>query len=374
MSLGGLLKNSLSPVAIDFGVASLKALQVARWGEGVQLVGASLLETPPELLEKPMERVAFQVDSIPQLLREGGFKGKRAVCSVSATLTLVQHVFTPKSAGVSIDAAVAEQARMLTGRDPSQLILRTIEVGEVMRKGAKGTESICIAMSREVVLHAMQALRKCRLDTVGVHSEHLSALTCLHAMLEDKPNADMPTVFADIGYATTKIMVARGRTLLTARTLHLGGRDIDIGEARRTTRKTEEARALRIRGWQAATTQPVSAAACAPAALRDAGSADPRPIERTLAIICDEIELATRYARSLAPADHVGRCVLFGGEARMVGACEAVGRRLGIPAYIASPMSSVEPRADAAAPGIDFRSPQPGWVVPLGMCLAPTDL
>ena len=89
MSLGGLLKASLSPIAIDFGVAGLKALQISLSGDSPSLVGASILPTPDDLTDKPEERLASQVEELPKLLRAGGLTGKRAGFSVSATVTRV---------------------------------------------------------------------------------------------------------------------------------------------------------------------------------------------------------------------------------------------------------------------------------------------
>src|SRR5262245_49993272 len=111
----GLLKSNVSPIAVDFGVASLKVLQLSL-GDAPALVAAASVETPEELIEKDGERLAWQAEQLPELMRGLGFKGKRAVCSVSANRTLVQHVQTPRLEGVSVFEAAKEQLRSMTGR------------------------------------------------------------------------------------------------------------------------------------------------------------------------------------------------------------------------------------------------------------------
>ncbi len=376
MSFGGLLKANLSPVAVDFGVAGLKALQLSASGDAPNLVAAGLVPTPEELIDKPEERLAYQVDELPKLLRECGFKGKRAVCSVSATATLVQHFFTPNT-GVNADAAIREQVRQITGRDPNQLILRNVEVGELSRKGVKGTETICIAMPRHVVLQPMQAFKRCKLETVGVHSEHLAAIGCFGALAQGEGDGDeqLLSLFVDLGYATTKIMLTKGKKLITARTLPLGGRDIDVRSARRTNGSPAAAHKARCALAAASDTGGVCAAVAAGVGVEGAdGAGDEDPAVRIASIIADELELALRYSRSFCSDRALDRCVFFGGESGRADLCRGIARRLGTQAHLADPFGSLGGRSSAGVKGVDLDQPQGGWVVPMGMCMAPTDL
>ena len=67
MSLG-LSKGTISPIAIDFGVASLKVLQLAD-GDAPFVVASAYLETPSELLAKDSERLQYQFSALPKLLK-----------------------------------------------------------------------------------------------------------------------------------------------------------------------------------------------------------------------------------------------------------------------------------------------------------------
>ena len=77
----GISRTTVTPIAIDFGAAGLKALQLTV-GPEPELVAAATLETPGELLADDGERLSFQANALPTLLKGAGFKGRRAVCSV----------------------------------------------------------------------------------------------------------------------------------------------------------------------------------------------------------------------------------------------------------------------------------------------------
>ena len=61
-------QSSALPVAIDFGVGSLKVLQVAN-GEKPTLVAAAAVRTPDHAINDHSKRLAFQADILPELLK-----------------------------------------------------------------------------------------------------------------------------------------------------------------------------------------------------------------------------------------------------------------------------------------------------------------
>lgn len=84
--------------------------------------------------------------------------------------------------------------------------------------------------------------------------------------------------------------------------------------------------------------------------------------------------MSLRYHASLFPRNPVERAVFVGGEARHAGLCEHVARSLRLPAEVADPTARLARAGNEACVGVDLSCPQPGWAVPLGLCLGPTDL
>ena len=115
---GGLLSQTTLPVAIDFGVSSLKVLQLAP-GEPPSLICAGSLDTPDDLLFDDRRRLAFQTDALPRLIRSLGVKGRRAVCAIPSCQTFCKHMQLQKADGVPLaavtEAAVAQQLSCAPG-------------------------------------------------------------------------------------------------------------------------------------------------------------------------------------------------------------------------------------------------------------------
>ncbi|MFZ4575444.1 MAG: hypothetical protein ACOYN0_13675, partial [Phycisphaerales bacterium] len=81
-TVGGQVRHA-PPIAIDFGVSGLKVLQLEA-GEQPKLVAAAYMATPDELLKDNVKRLEHQLKALPKLVKQGGFKGKRAVCTIPA--------------------------------------------------------------------------------------------------------------------------------------------------------------------------------------------------------------------------------------------------------------------------------------------------
>jgi hypothetical protein len=51
--------------------------------------------------------------------------------------------------------------------------------------------------------------------------------------------------------------------------------------------------------------------------------------------------------------------------------CEQIARALGISAQLGDPLARLARSSRGHAPeGLDMRQPQPGWAVPMGLCLS----
>lgn len=412
----GISRTTVTPIAIDFGAAGLKALQLTV-GPEPELVAAATLETPGELLADDGERLSFQANALPTLLKGAGFKGRRAVCSVSPMHTCAQSVQVQRAQGVSFRELVWAQLRTALGRDPDGMIVRHHEVCEIQRDGQKRSEVLCIAMGREVVSWHMQALRAAKLDPVGMHSVHLSALRSLDPVTKRADDGEKVTLIVDLGYSATNIVFAHGRTPVFAKTVHVGGRTMDQDAC--AGEKTPDLAAQRRRriehGFAADAAPAATTAGAGPAAAELAGAeqsaaaAAGSPLGRLPGVargaaepteepavatatapaesaqpswaaaidgIVDEVSMAMRYHQVLFADRAVDRTIFVGGEARSVDLCRLIARRLRLAAAVADPLGPLTGPPDAAkrATNVDVSTRQPGWATALGLCLARTDL
>ncbi len=417
------------PIAIDFGAGALKLLQLAG-GDPPALVAAAAIDTPEHLLSDHSKRFEFQFQALPRLLKGAGFKGKRAVCSIPAGQTFIKHMQFPKSDSVDLGDLVKVGVPAALNCDPEALILRHFAVDGAATPGSGGSrdssglkqEVICMAAAREFVQHLMQAIRDCNLECVGIHPEAVATIRAFEHINRRISDQHVSTLYLDLACGTTKVWIAHGSTLIFAKTIQLGGRDLDAAVARALDCDTATARAKRLAAsvLVAPAVRPMDphcpearakAAAAALAAaggvvedasadiataqerrdnkiapgltpqVADQSSAPVAPPEfdlaDTLDNLTDEVAMCLRYYEAMFPGPpgrRVDRAIFFGGESRHRGLCQHIARKLRLPAHVADPLARMARTGKEPVRGVDFTTPQPGWTIPFGLCMCPTDL
>lgn len=384
------------PVAVDFGAGALKVLQLAE-GDPPSLVAAASLETPTDLHSDPRKRLEFQLAALPKLIRQGGFKGKRVVCSIPAWATLCKQFQLPRAE----PAAMAETVEALLPQqfncEPGALVHRFFEVGQ--EKSGK-VEIVVLATPRDVVERIVRGLAVAKFEPVGIHSEFVAMLRAFDHLHRREQDAELSTLYLDIGSSATNVAISRGRSLAFARVVASGGRSIDEAIARQSSCSLKEAFAKRLAAAEGPSpvrrSIPVPAAAGAgadmphdrrgsggvPAGLSDdvhslpRSEVGPKDVNLTEAVetITDEVSMCLRYHAAQFPGRKVDRLVFVGGEARHRGLCQEIARRLKLPAQMADPMARIARTGSEPSAGVDMKQPQPGWSVAVGLCLSPTDL
>jgi type IV pilus assembly protein PilM len=361
------LQKGLSPVAVDFGVSSLKLLQINATGETFNLVAGAMLETPEPLFHDHGRRLAFQLEHLPRLVRQGGFSGRRAVCSIPASQTFCKHLQLARLEGVSTAEAVKSTISGQLGCDPEALVYRHFEVKTVSQSGK--VEVIGMAVGREMVQKLMAGLRKAKLELVGMHSEFAATLAAFDYLTRRADDHQSVVLYVDLGWSSTKITIAHGKDLVFARCVEMGGMHLDDAVASQLKIPAGQAHAVRL-GLERLVPD-----AKAPAPAQTVGDLPVQPdLSEPLEIIRDEIAISMRYHEALFPGKKIERAVFVGGESRQRPLCQQLARALRIPAQVADPLARVARTGKEPMTGVDLREAQPAWSVPLGLCLSKTDL
>lgn len=375
------IRTGAPPIAVDFGTGSLKVLQV-NGSHPPGLVAAATLDTPEELQHDPSKRLKFQLDALPKLVKQGGFKATRAVCAIPASTMFCKHLQVTRTDGVDrgeiVRAAVAKQL----GCDPTSLVCRHADAKELT--GSR-SEVICFAASRGLVEQLMGALKASKLEPVGIHPE-LQALVrgCQPEVVMDDPPT---TLYLDIGRGCTSVVIAKGAEIRFARVIEFGGAHLDAAVAsqlkctmaRAHERRYELTRVIPETSTVLVTPPPEggSSNGTEPAVLTRAQLKPIAPdvdLSEAMEILTDEIKMCLRYHRGLFPDDPATKVVFVGGESRHVPMCEHIARVLRLGAESADPLARVARSGKEPTTGLTLDQPQPGWAVALGMCLTPTDL
>lgn len=377
----GSMRPSGFPLSVDFGVGSLKILQLAA-GDTPSIASAVQLDTPDDLLDNPGRRLAFQIEALPKLLKQGKFKTNRAVCAVPIGQMICKHIQIIPSDDLPLDKAAAAQIGAQLGCDPGTLLVRCRVIDGAKTNGKR--EVVCFAAARDFVGRLMGALKGAKLEPVGIHNEFASALRSIDGIAmpgqASSETDGTPTLVLDLGAGSTKAIIAHGSRLVFARSIEMGARQMDDVIAHQLRCTVHEARATRM-GLERLTPRPVTVVAGGVGAVEEAAPVMPvRPVgpepdlTEPLEILVDEASMCLRYHKSLFPDRPVEKVVFLGGQSRQRLVCEHLARSLRLAAQSVDPLARLARSGKVPCEGVDVTAPQPGWACAVGMCLSPTDL
>ncbi len=357
-----------SPIAIDFGSSSVKLLQISP-GEKPSIMGAVGLRIPDEIrLDRDM-RIDYFEKQLPRMLRKGNFKGRRVICAIPSADTLVQHMQITSADGIDEEETVKMQLSSQQKIAAHSMVVRTYHVAEVHRDNEPLSEIICFAIHREAVMRYVELLQKCKLETVGVHSEIIGIVRAFDHLQPPPDQPSQTTLYVDLGWASTKVAITHDVQLVFARCIQVGGQHLDQRIAERLGCDVATARAQRI-------SEQVLAAGGG-SGKKGGVATEAAPDQETIDIanaITDELSMCARYHHSLFRDRKIDKIVFLGGEARNIMLCQHVARELRLPAQLGDPLTRFEVKRSLKTPGLALGQPQPGWAVPCGLCSAPTDL
>ncbi len=408
----GFAKHRASPIAIDFGVDHIKLLQIST-GDAPQSIAATSVRVPESARSDIGSRNAFLAEALPKAISEHGFKGKRVSCATPAFQSLIQNLQVTGEAG-DLDKLVNQQLLERFSIDAGRMVVRSLPVET---GGGSKHEVVCFAVRRGTVMGYVKLLKQVKLDVVGMQSEPVAIVSAFRHLYRRASDAQRTTVFIDIGAATTKIVVTHGADIVFAKTIHAAGDHFTQQYAEANGLDIEEARRARIEmaaggddtvavdspspdaapqaqhalgdrrgappsGFAMIDSQMAAAAVAeAPVAVAET---DPAPVAAAAAdppscfagdaydCLLDELTMCLRYYQSTFTDRTVEKLVFLGGESRHVELCQKLARSLKIAAQLGDPLARLGRDSGGNTIGLDLRQPQPGWAVPMGLCLCPS--
>ena len=428
----GFLKNFVTPAAnpigVDFGTDCLRMAQVASVDGEFRLVAAASADVPSHLRNDPGQRASFFVETARDLLSQGKFRGRQAILALPAAQMHIQHLRLAKMDDEATRKALPWEARGKLPIDPAQALLRHTVAGEIYQDSEPRNEVILMAAAKEQVNNLLNLASRARLDVIGMNVEPMAMVDCFGHIYRRKTDQTSVTCFVDIGYKSTRAVVAEGGRILFARTIPVGGEHLCRAVAGALSIGLEEAKLLRIKLCQVQPAldeqrakQEINAAptpateegfallsaslakaenrrksiggsdeaadgavatAAAPAAQRIGQKlpADPREqivlveeaCHEPLTRMIEELDLCRRYHEATFPNKPVDRLIFVGGEARQRRLCQNIAREMSLAAQVGDPMVRMSRLSDVGIEsGIDRRAPQPGWVTAIGLSLGP---
>ncbi|HSU66767.1 MAG TPA: pilus assembly protein PilM [Tepidisphaeraceae bacterium] len=421
---------STSPIGVDFGSDCLRLAQVEQVGDEYQIIATAAADVPPHVRNDTAGRSAFFTQTIRDLLVQGGFKGRKVVLNLPASMIHLQHLRVPKMEDEALKKALAWEARGKLPFDPSHAVLRHQIAGEIYQDQEPKYEVILMAARKDLVEQYLAAANKARLQVAGMNVEPKAVIDCFSHIYHRKSDFEATTFYIDIGCGATRAVIAREGRIRFARNIPVGGEHFTRAVATAMRISQDEARMIRVRlaaqgieegapraalaatpGAGATpekeslegtgfallnaavaaaerrepvghpTPAPAEASDEVPAGERESGQLSVSPLDRDrveeacrepLARLIEELTLCRRYYESAFHDQPLKRLIFVGGEANQRGLCQQIARALSLPAQIGDPfcrMSKTIPPDPQV--GIDRRLPQPAWTVAVGLSMGP---
>lgn len=372
----GFTKPRYSPIAIDFGTDTLKVLQLSL-GDAPQLIAGACAVIPESARTDISSRRAFLSGTLRDLLKSQPFKGKRAICSIPAFQTLIQHVELTKAEHEDFDAQIGLHLIQRFNVDPSRMVVRNHCVGKIVRDGSTKHQVVCIAARRDAVMKYIDLATQCKLEVVGMHSEPIALVRAHPLLTSGQDTKNGVTCYIDIGAGMTKLIVPHGQELAFAKTVHAAGDHLTRELAQMRGINFDQARNLRVQPLvhqnAAAGAEPHAATGLS-GATNDSDIADAE-VSVTVESLIDELRLSIRYYHSVFPEQPIQQLVFLGGESQDIHMCQQIAKAVRIAARLGDPFAGVDTLDhQGRSGGIEPYKPMPGWAVPLGLCFSEANL
>ncbi|QQE12008.1 pilus assembly protein PilM [Planctomycetota bacterium] len=392
----GFTKIKSSPIAVDFGSDSIKVLQIVPTNPP-QLIAAASVPIPDHARTDTISRMAFVSEALKNLLDTQPFKGKRAILSIPAFQTIVQHMAIPGNAQDNIEFEIGLNLQQRLNINPNRMIIRHFPCINVVKNGSTQQEIICIAAMKDIIMQYLELAAKCKLDVVGMHSEPVCMLKAFE-QLQCPQDTSTAQCYIDIGSATTKVVIAHGSEMVFTKAIHAAGEQFNRQLSVKKKVAYCEARQARIAHAHgidleaslnnvlaqsqggSSHVNDISAQAVIPMAKNEKTlgrrEGDKDSIEQeTIECLIDEVQMCLRHYHSLFPDKQVQKLIFLGGESNHTNVCQQIAQGVRIAAQLGDPFARLARIGLKNPPiGVDLDQPQPGWAVPMGLCMSEANI
>jgi type IV pilus assembly protein PilM len=352
-----IVRGKALPIGVDLGSSILKMAQLRQMNDTIELLAAGSAEIPWDCRKDLPRRLEFLTKSVRSTLRSNQFKGRRCIISLPAEVTYVQHLRVPKGTSEETQQVVECE---LQGKLPyavKDAVVRHIVAGEVFGEGEIKQEVIAVAAARATLEVYLQMAARAGLDVIGVNIEPCAIVECFSRLFRRSTDTARTILFVDMGAVSTQVVLSHGDRIVFARNLFTAGDLLDRAVADGMKIPIEQARNMRQ--------HLVKAKADTPAEDELYHLLDP-PLDA----LADELTQCLRYYESVFRNQGIERAIFLGGQANDKRLCQAIAKRLNLPAQVGDPLARVQ-RVEGAgmAIGLDRREPQPNWAVAVGLSL-----
>ena len=246
--------KNISPIGLDMGSHAIRMLQLRRAEAGAPpvVVAAARGVLPADLPASGPERQGALAAVLRQMLRSGGFTGRRVVSCLPAEAIQYKNLRLPRMPADEMRAALVWEASTHLNLGPAEkLIVQYYDAGAVRQGEELRQEIILMAAATQAIDDHLALLLECDLKPLAIDA--LPGALARGAGVKDDPGLDAPaTVVVDVGHLSTKTLIARRGHVAFFKSIDIGGDKFDRAVAQKLNLPLPEAADLRRRMSQPA--------------------------------------------------------------------------------------------------------------------------
>ncbi len=242
-----LLIKGCQPIGLDIGTDSIKMFQLQRVGSIVRVRACAKIKLPQTSPDQQQDSPDQLAPVIADALKEGGFRGRRVISSLSCRQLKVKNIRLPVMPPEELNEAIRWEAKERLGFDMEPDQLNYIRAGQIRLDDETHEEVIILAVTPETIEEHVSLLDSAGLHPVNIDAAPVAVFRGFERFLRRKADEQTVSVILDIGHEGTRVIVARGRRIVFIKNIDIGGRKINDAVAGRLNITPSEAMEVRLR-------------------------------------------------------------------------------------------------------------------------------
>jgi type IV pilus assembly protein PilM len=357
-------RSRYGPIGLDVGAEGIRLLQLGRCGGTLSVASAARWHFPQDAQAQGADRgnrTSLAAQAVCNLLKKARFHGREVVSCLRGEELAVKNVRLPQMPDQELSQAIVWESQERFGFPVCEDRIHYFNAGEVRQGPEVRDEIVVMAVREESVRQHLEMLEQMHLKPLHLDAEPTALLRAYLRLLRRAGDASTVSVIVDIGLASTKVIVARGQTVLLIKSIDVAGRKLNESVAKELGLSSAEAGHLRRRtGEAAANSEPPSSADAVEWSVFDA-------IRGQVEKLAREISLCLRYCSVTFRGLRPDQITLSGGEAYDPALVKLLGEYLDRPCVLGQPLRGIE--LGQVDLGSDRRGELTEWSVATGLAL-----
>src|SRR5437868_8771689 len=316
----GIGKQSI--VGLDVGSSSIKAVELKRSRNGIEVAHVGVEPLPSDIVVDSMIVDSGTVSSaIAKLFTENAIKSRAVATSVSGHSVIVKKISLPTMSDQELAETIQKEAAQQIPFDIADVAIDYQILSE--DPSNPQMDVLLVAVKKDKILNYTNVLSMAGKAPAIVDIDAFALQNCYEYNYEPAPGATVALL--NLGASVMNINIVKGTTPLFPRDVSVGGHQYTDSLQKELDLSFDDAEALKL-GKKVGT---VSEDAKLPI------------LQQVTEIIVLEIQKTFDYFRATAAGEHIERIYIAGGSSKVPGLIEALRQEFSLPVEILNPFQRI---------------------------------